>query len=129
MPSYNLMSDHHLPSPQSQDEEECFKESEVGKYKQKARHVKSQFQVNRMFNVQKPTVPPPEYSSDAGEEEKDDEEKGKEDNESENCLHSPFASLSTIEHNNSPAKPTFKHSKSISKCPLANKYDVIRFEK
>ena len=65
-----------------------------------------------MFSVQKPTVPPPEYSSDVREEEKDDEEKEEEDDESENCPHSPFTSFSTIEHNNSPAKPTFKYSKS-----------------
>ena len=112
MASYNLIYDHPPPFPQSHDEEECFKEFEVRKYKQKAPHVKPQFQVNIIFNIQKPTIPPPEYSLDAGEEETDDEEKGEEDDESVNYPHSLFASFSTIEHNNSPVKPTFKHSKS-----------------
>ena len=70
MASYNLISDHPPPSPQSHDEEEGFKESEVEKHKQKAPHIKPQFQVNRLFNVQKPTIPPPECSLDAIEEEK-----------------------------------------------------------
>ena len=128
MASYNLISDHPSPSPQSHDEEELsdqswegFKEFEVGKNTQKAPHVKPQFQVNRTFNAQKPTVAPPKYSSDVGEEEKKNEEIGEEDDESENCPRSPSASFFTIEHNNSLAKPTFKHSQCTSNRPSANK--------
>ena len=129
MAFYNLISDHPPPSPQSHDEEEGFKEYEVEKHKQKTHSIKPQFQVNRMFNVQKPTVPPPKYSSDVIEEENGDEEIGEENNESKNYPHSPFASFSSIDHNNSLAKPTFKHSKSTSKRPLANKYVEKRFQK